>query len=220
MHTFATPAPITTVLEIPAGRVRFVAADRADTTIEVLPADASRSRDVKAAQQTTVDYADGVLRIHADAKDQYIGPTGSLQVIVHLPADSQVRATAGSAELHTTGRLGQVDFDGAYSQIHIDEAAGLRLTAVDGDVAVGRLAGPAEITTARGDIRVAEAMRGTVVLRTQAGGISIGAAAGVSARLDAGTSRGRISNALANNGTVELDIHATTDLGDITAHSL
>lgn len=220
MHTFATPAPITTVLEIPAGRVRFVAADRADTTIEVLPADTSRSRDFKAAQQTTVDYADGVLRIHADAKDQYFGPTGSLQVIVHLPADSQVRATAGSAELHTTGRLGQVDFDGAYSQIHIDEAAGLRLTAVDGDVAVGRLAGPAEITTARGDIRVAEAMRGTVVLRTQAGGISIGAAAGVSARLDAGTSRGRISNALANNGTVELDIHATTDLGDITAHSL
>jgi len=91
---------------------------------------------------------------------------------------------------------------------------------VDGDVEVSRLAGPAEITTARGDIRVAEAMRGTVVLRTQAGGISIGAAAGVSARLDADTSRGRISNALANNGTVELDIHATTALGDITAHSL
>jgi len=220
MHTFATPAPITAVLEIPAGSVRFVAAARADTTIEVLPADARRSRDVKAAQQTTVDYADGVLRIHADTKDQYFGPTGSLQVTVHLPADSQVRATAGSAELHTTGRLGQVDFDGAYSQIHIDEAAGLRLTAVDGDVAVSRLAGPAEITTARGDIRVAEAMRGTVVLRTQAGGISIGAAAGVSARLDAGTSRGRISNALANNGTVELDIHATTAQGDITAHSL
>ena len=220
MHTFATPAPITTVLEIPAGRVRFVAAARADTTVDVLPADATRSRDVKAAQQTTVDYADGVLRIHTDAKSQYFGPTGSLQVTVHLPADSQVRATTASAELHTTGRLGQVDFNGAYSQIHIDEAAGLHLTAVDGDVAVGRLAGPAEITTARGDIRVAEAVRGTVVLRTQTGGISIGAATGVSARLDAGTTFGRISNALTNNGTVELDIHATTAKGDIVAHSL
>jgi Putative adhesin len=220
MHTFATPAPITTVLEIPAGRVRFVAAARTDTTVDVLPADATRSRDVKAAQQTTVDYAGGVLRIHADSKGQPFGPTGSLQVTVHLPADSRVRATAGSAELHTTGRLGEVDFDGAYSQIHIDEAAALRLTAVDGDVAVGRLAGPAEINTARGDIRVAEAVRGTVVLRTQAGGISIGTAAGVSARLDAGTSLGRISNALTNNGTVELDIHATTAQGDIVAHSL
>ncbi|MFC0540309.1 DUF4097 family beta strand repeat-containing protein [Kutzneria chonburiensis] len=220
MPTFATPAPITTVLEIPAGRVRFVAADRADTTVDVQPADATRPRDVKAAQQTTVEYADGVLRIHADAKGQYFGPTGSLEVTVHLPADSRVRATAGSAELHTTGRLGEVDFDGAYSQIHIDEAAGLRLTAVDGDVAVGRLAGPAEISTARGDIRVAEAVGGTVVLRTQAGGISIGAAAGVSARLDAGTTLGRISNALTNNGTVELDIHATTNQGDIVAHSL
>ena len=94
--------------------------------------------------------------------------------------------------------------------------------AVSGVVSVRRrpAVGPAEITTARGDIRVAEAVRGTVVLRTQTGGISIGAATGVSARLDAGTTFGRISNALTNNGTVELDIHATTAKGDIVAHSL
>ena len=63
MQKFDTPAPISAVLDIPAGRIQFIAADRADTTVEVLPADASKSRDVKAAEQTTVDYADGVLRI-------------------------------------------------------------------------------------------------------------------------------------------------------------
>ncbi|MGW5609692.1 DUF4097 family beta strand repeat-containing protein, partial [Streptomyces sp. NPDC003753] len=77
----------------------------------------------------------------------------------------------------------------------------------------------AEITTARGDIRIAEAGRGTVVLRTESGDISI-AAAGVSAALDAGTGHGRISNALKNDGTTELDIRATTSHGDITARSL
>ncbi|MEV6861712.1 hypothetical protein AB0M44_12010, partial [Streptosporangium subroseum] len=65
-----------------------------------------------------------------------------------------------------------------------------------------------------------EAVRGTVVLRTQSGDISITAATGVSAALDAATSYGRISNALTNNGSADLDIRATTSHGDITARSL
>lgn len=43
MQKFDTPAPISAVLDIPVGRVRFIAADRADTAVEVLPADASRA---------------------------------------------------------------------------------------------------------------------------------------------------------------------------------
>ncbi|WP_214319395.1 DUF4097 family beta strand repeat-containing protein [Nonomuraea sediminis] len=221
MQKFDTPAAISAVLNIPAGRVQFIAADRADTAVEVLPANASKSRDVKAAEQTTVAYADGVLRIEsAEAKNQYFGPSGSIEVTVQLPAGSRVEAKAASAELRTVGRLGDVAFEGAYSQIKIDEAASVRLTAVDGDVEVGRLGGSAEISTSRGDIRIAEAAGGTVVLSTQSGDISIVAAAGVSAALDAGTSYGRITNALKNDGTTELDIRATTSNGDITARSL
>ena len=44
MQKFDTPAPISAVLLIPAGRVQLIAADRADTTVEVLPTNASRSR--------------------------------------------------------------------------------------------------------------------------------------------------------------------------------
>ena len=58
------------------------------------------------------------------------------------------------------------------------------------------------------------------MLRTQSGNITVAAATGVSASLNAGTTHGRISNALKNNGTAELDIHATTSNGDITARSL
>jgi Putative adhesin len=220
MQKFDTPAPISAVLDIPAGRVRFVAADRAETAVEIRPADASKSRDVKAAEQTTVGYAGGVLRIETVAKNQYLGPSGSIEVTVELPAGSRVEGKAAGAELSTTGRLGEVAFEGAYSRIRIDEVASLRLTATDGDVEVGRLGGPAEISTARGDLRIAEATGGKVVLRTQSGDISIAAAAGVSAVLDAGTGHGRVSNALRNDGSAELDIHATTSNGDITARSL
>ncbi|MEU6324437.1 DUF4097 family beta strand repeat-containing protein [Streptomyces sp. NPDC047009] len=221
MQKFESPAPISAVLDIPAGRIQFIAADRTDTTVEVLPADPSKSRDVQMAEHTAVAYADGVLRIHTPKPThQLFGPSGSLEVTVQLPAGSRIEATAAGCELRGVGRLGDVAFDGAYRHIKIDEAASVRLTAIDGDVEVGRLGGPAEISTARGDIRIAEAVRGTVVLRTQSGDITVGAAGGVSAVLDAGTGHGRISNALKNDGTAELDIRATTSHGDITARSL
>ncbi|MGW2857275.1 hypothetical protein ACWDAZ_37150, partial [Streptomyces sp. NPDC001215] len=164
MQKFETSAPISAVLDIPAGRIQFIAADRADTTVEVLPANPSKRRDVQTAEQTTVTYADGVLRIHtSEPKNQLFGPSGSLEVTVQLPAGSRIEAKTAGSELRGVGRLGDVVFDGAYRQIKIDEAASVRLTATDGDVEVGRLGGPAEISTARGDIRIAEAMRGTVV---------------------------------------------------------
>ena len=218
---FTTPAPITAVLDIPAGRIQVIASDRTDTTVEVRPADPARSRDCKAAEQAVVEFADGVLRIGAaEPKNQYFGPSGSLEVTVQLPAGSDIRAKAASTELRGVGRLGDVVFDGAYRQIKVDEAASVRLTAVDGDVEVGRLHGPAQISTARGSIRIGEAVRGAVELRTEMGDITVGAAAGVSAALDAGTGHGRVSNALKNDGTTALDIRATTGHGDITARSL
>ncbi|UNO41033.1 DUF4097 family beta strand repeat-containing protein [Streptomyces sp. MST-110588] len=220
MQKFDTPAPISAVLTVPAGRVQFIAADRADTVVEVRPANAAKGRDVKAAEQTTVDYADGVLRIENAAKNQYLGPSGAVEVTVKLPAGSRVEGRAAGTELRTLGRLGDVAFEGAYRQIKVDEAASLRLTAVDGDVEVGRLGGASEISTARGDIRIAEAMGGTVVLSTRSGDITVAASRGVSASLDAGTSHGRINNALKNDGTAGLDIRATTPNGDITARSL
>ncbi|MFE4497887.1 DUF4097 family beta strand repeat-containing protein [Streptomyces niveus] len=221
MQKFETTAPISAVLDIPAGRVSLIAADRADTVVEILPAEPAKSRDTKTAERTTVTYADGVLRIVTPAPDKrLVGPSGALEITVKLPAGSRVEAKAAAAELRGVGRLGDVAFDGAYRQIKIDEAATLRLTATDGDVEVGRLGGPAEISTDRGDIRIAEAMGGTVVLRTRSGDISVTAAAGVSAALDAGTAHGRVSNALKNDGTAGLDIRATTSHGDITARSL
>lgn len=223
MQKFETPAPISAVLNIPAGRVRFIAADRADTTVDVRPADAAKGRDVRAAERTTVDYRDGVLRIQApEAKSELFGPSGSLEVTVQLPAGSHVQAKAAAAEFRGVGRLGDVAIDGAHGQVKLDEAASAQLNLLAGDALVGRLAGPADITSGKGDLRITEAVRGTVTLHTGYGEISVGAAAGASASLDAGTSHGRIHNALRNSGDADarLDIHATTGYGDITARSL
>ncbi|CAM5740749.1 hypothetical protein SALBM311S_12197 [Streptomyces alboniger] len=162
MQKFDTPAPVTAVLDIPAGRVRFIAADRADTAVEVLPANASKSRDVKAAEQTEVGYGDGVLRIKApEAKNQILGPSGSIEVTVQLPAGSRIEAwKTALVEFRGVGRLGDVSFEGAQGSVKLDEAAGARLTLQSGDISVGRLGGPAHISAQKGDLRITEAVRG------------------------------------------------------------
>jgi hypothetical protein len=225
VHQFPTPSPVSAVLEVPAGRIQVIAADRADTTVEVRPADPARGRDVKAAEQITVDHADGVLRIHApEPKNQILGPSGAVEITVQLPTGSNIEAKSSCAGFRGVGRLGEVTCEGADgtdSEVRIDEAAGMRLTAF-GDVTVGRLTGPARISTQKGDITITEATSGELVLATRLGDVTVGAAAGVCASLDAGTSRGRIRNALANTGGAgaALTIHATTSQGDITARGL
>ena len=58
---------------------------------------------------------------------------------------------------------------------------------------------------------------GIVTLTTQHGDISVNAAPGVSASLDAGTTHGRVHNSFRNDGTSALTVRATTAYGDITA---
>jgi DUF4097 and DUF4098 domain-containing protein YvlB len=223
MQKFATPAPVSAVLDIPAGHIRLIAADRADTVVEVLPADPAKDRDVKAAERTTVTLTDGVLRIDGEpAKNPVLGTSGSVEITVQLPAGSHVEATAAAADIRGVGRLGDVTVECAQGPLKLDETASARLTLMAGDITVGRLGGPAEIRTQKGDLRVGEAVRGTVALRTESGDITLTAASGTSASLDASTGYGRIHNALRNTGgpRADLEVHATTAYGDITARSL
>lgn len=138
---------------------------------------------------------DGVLRVVApEAANRILGPSGSVEVTVQLPAGSSVEVKAADAELRGVGRLGDVTVEGQRATVKLDETAGAKLTVFAGDISVGRLGGPAEISTEKGDLSVTEALRGTVTLRTAHGEISVGAARGVSATLDAGTTYGRVHN--------------------------
>ncbi|MGW2081594.1 DUF4097 family beta strand repeat-containing protein [Streptomyces sp. NPDC001939] len=223
MQKFDTLSPVTAVLDIPAGRIQFIAADRTDTCVEILPTDKSKTHDIKAAEQVTVAYADGVLRIEAAAaKNRILGNSGSVEVTVQLPAGSHIEAKTAATELRGVGRLGDVTFDGAQGTVKLDETASAHLTLQAGNIHVGRLNGPAHISTQKGDLNITEATTGTVELRTESGDITIGAAHGTSATLDAGTAYGRIHNTLKNTdgANAGLNIQATTSYGDITARSL
>jgi hypothetical protein len=222
MQKFQTPSPVTVVLDIPAGQVRLVASERSDTVVEVLPSEASKRRDAKAAQQTTVEFGEGVLRIATADPNKILGSSGSLAVTIALPAGSRVEGKAGAAELYSTGRLGEVAFDGGYRTVELDEVGSARIKMHMGDVSIAKLTGPAQLRNGKGDITVAEAVAGAVDLRTDMGDLKIAAAPGVSGTLDASSAHGRITNALKNSegAGAGLNIKATTSQGDIIATSL
>ncbi|GLZ78504.1 hypothetical protein Afil01_33110 [Actinorhabdospora filicis] len=220
MQKFTATTPITAIIDVPAGRVQVIAADRTDATVEVRPAKASRARDVRAAEQTTVDYGDGRLRVTTTLDGgRILGPSGCVEITVQVPTGSHVTVTSAGAEFRGIGRLGRVDCDGVCGTVKIDEAEDVRLSVLGGDVTVGRLTGPAEITTQHGDVRVISADTGTLTLSTLMGDVTVDTAPGVSATLDASTGHGRIRNALKNTeGTrAVLAIRATTGHGHITA---
>jgi hypothetical protein len=124
MQEFAVTGPAAVVLEIPAGSIRLVATDRAEAAVKVARANAAKKRDVKAAEQTTVEHHDGVLRIATADPGRILGSSGSLVVTIEVPAGSSFDGKAGAATLHSTGRLGPITFHGGYQHVNLDETTG------------------------------------------------------------------------------------------------
>jgi hypothetical protein len=65
MSTFTTPNPVTAA----GARVRITASECSDTVVRVRPVNAANSTDVKVAEKTKVEFADGVLSVKTTNPD-------------------------------------------------------------------------------------------------------------------------------------------------------
>ncbi|MBO0787949.1 MAG: hypothetical protein J2P33_17940, partial [Actinobacteria bacterium] len=140
MTTYDTPEPISVEIDIPVGDIRLTASDRADTDVEVRPSDRSQEQDVRAAEQTLVDFAAGRLLVRGPRQRglSLFGRPGSVDVTIALPAGSHLQATAAAGSLHATGRLGECRIKTSAGDVDLDQAGSLDLTTSAGDVAVAR----------------------------------------------------------------------------------
>src|SRR5919204_493019 len=82
--------------------------ERAETVVDVEPNDASDAEDRKAAELTRVEYANGGLLVRAPKARSWIPRRsgGSISVTIELPAGSHLRGSAGVADFHADGPLG------------------------------------------------------------------------------------------------------------------
>ena len=181
MPTYDTPHPITATVELVVGDLRIVAADRTDTVVEVRPSDPGSDADVRAADQTRVEYADGLLLVKTPKQRGLglFGKPGSVDVTVDLPARSKVQVDSGAGGVRTTGTLGAGRVKSGAGDVQVDRVEGGRLSLETGAgrVDVDTVAGRADISTGSGRLQVRE-IDGPAVLKNSNGDSWIGLVTG------------------------------------------
>ncbi|MCT7353182.1 DUF4097 domain-containing protein [Streptomyces sp. 15-116A] len=212
MPTFETPGPISVTAHVDAGSVQFTAGDRTDTVVEVRPRDPEKALDVRAAEQTEVTYASGVLTIRTPKPSLFgLGRSGMVDVTVDLPAGSRLDATGAWAHVLGDGRLGEVDVKTSSGDVRLGATGPLRLTATHGSITVDRVEGPAEITTSSGSLRVG-LLDGPAVLKNSHGTMIVGTATG---ELRVNGVNGDIDIACAEDSVTATNVHGALRVREV-----
>lgn len=211
MPSFDTPEPISTTARVEAGSILFTAGDRLDTVVEVRPRDPERDQDVRAADQTEVAYASGVLTVRTPKQRHLVGRTGTVDVTVELPTGSHVDMTGAWTQVLGEGRLGEVRVKTSSGDVRLDTTGPLRLTASHGSITVDRIEGTAEITTNSGSLRVGT-VDGPAVLKNSHGTTTVGTATG---DLRVSGANGDIDIARAEGSVAATTAHGTLRVAEV-----
>lgn len=187
MPTFAAPAPVPVLVDVPFGNLHVVAAERDDVVVTVLPADPGSSGSVRAAQEVRVARDGETVTItYPGSWKQWVLPfaSGTADVTVELPTGSDVRGKTGT--LLAEGRLGTVELTLSSGDAHVDEVGRLDLRVSAGSVVVGRVSGPASVRASAGSVRIRElagdgrvrATNGTTLVESVTGSLEVAGAHG------------------------------------------
>src|SRR5216683_2054250 len=179
MPAFDTPEPISVAIDLVVGDARITASDRDDTVVEIRPSDGSHEPDVRAADQTLVEYTAGRLLVKGPKQRGLglFGKVGSIDVTIGLPAGSHLQGDASVAAFRCVGRLGECRVKTAAGDIQFDHTGTLDLNTGAGAIAVDHVAGHAEVSTGSGRVRLRE-IDGTAVIKNSNGDSWVGEVAG------------------------------------------
>ena len=204
---FNTTAPIAVTLDLYVADVRLAASDRADTTVEVRPSDPGKAADVKAAENTRVEYDDATRTltvITRKPRNRFVSFSKrpeSIDLVIQLPTDSDVRGEAGIGDFQADGALGTVVLKTDLGAVRLAETGPLNVRSGLGEISVEGVSGSAEVHCGSSDIRIG-AVDGTADVSTSNGKVRVGVVTGP-------------ASVKASNGSVSVD----RALSDLTATS-
>ncbi len=179
MPTFPTPDPISVSIDL-IGDVRITASDRDDTVVAVRPANRSKPGDQRAAEDTTVEFADGRLTIAIPKSWRRYTPFGgheSIEVSIELPTGSQVVSESDLGNVAAEGELGSCQLKTAMGNIRLDHTGAVRATTSFGNITVERVDGLADLKTGSGEVRV-EQIDGDALIKNSNGDTTVGTVSG------------------------------------------
>jgi DUF4097 and DUF4098 domain-containing protein YvlB len=208
VSNFNTPSPIAVALDLYVADVHFAASDRTDTIVEVRPSDPNKAADIKAAENTRVEYDDAARTlsiVSRKPRNRFVNFSSkrpeSIDVVIQLPADSDVRGEAGLGDFQADGALGAVELKTDLGAIRFSETGPLNVRNGAGAITVEGVSGTAKVHASSGDIRIG-AVDGTAEVSSSNGKVRVGVVTGP-------------ATIKVSNGSVSVD----RALSDITAES-
>jgi DUF4097 and DUF4098 domain-containing protein YvlB len=210
LSNFNTPSPIAVTLDLYVADVRFAVSDRADTIVEVRPSDPDKAADVKAAENTRVEYDDATRTlsiVSRKPRNRFVNFSSkrpeSIDVVIQLPTDSDVRGEAGLGDFQSDGALGTVVLKTDLGAVRFAETGPLNLRSGLGEITVEGVSGSAEVHGSSSDIRIG-AVDGTADVSSSNGKVRVGVVTGP-------------ASVKASNGSVSVD-RALSDLTAISSN--
>jgi DUF4097 and DUF4098 domain-containing protein YvlB len=203
---FNTPSAIHVVLDLYVADVRFEVSDRTDTIVEVRPSDPDKAADIKAAENTRVEYDEATRTLSIVSRkplNRFVNFSSkrpeSIDVVVQLPTDSDVRGEAEVGDFQSDGALGAVALKTGLGAVRLAETGPLNLRGGVGQITVEGVSGSAQVHSGSSDIRIG-AMDGAADVSSGNGKVHVGLVTGP-------------ANIKVSNGSVSVD----RALSDITA---
>ena len=208
VSNFNTTTPIAVALDLYVADVRFAVSDRTDTIVEVRPSNPNKAADIKAAENTRLEYDDATRTlsiVSRKPRGRFVNFSSkrpeSINVVLQLPTDSDVRGEAEVGDFQSDGALGTVALKTSLGAVRLAETGPLNLRGGVGEITVEAVGGPAVVHSASNDIRIG-AVDGTADISADNGKVRVG--------LVTGPAEIKVSN-----GSVSVD----RALSDITAGS-
>jgi DUF4097 and DUF4098 domain-containing protein YvlB len=181
---FNTPSPITVALSLYVADVRFTASDRTDTIVEVRPSNPNKAADIKAAENTRLEYDEATRTlsiVSRKPRSRFVNFSSkrpeSINVVIQLPTDSDVRGEAEVGDFQSDGALGTVALKTDLGAVRLAETGPLNLRGGVGEITVEAVGGSAVVHSASNDIRIG-AVDGTADISADNGKVRVGLVTG------------------------------------------
>ena len=162
MHEFDTPGKTRLRVKNASGLIEVDPSETGRTTVEL---EALRDDDAthEAIARATVEMNGNevTVEIGVGGKGFGVGPawisfgrTPQIRIRIRCPEDTDLECTTASADVATSGRLGNVELKTASGDIVVEHVSGLRVQSASGDVRAVTVDGEARLQTVSGDVRL------------------------------------------------------------------
>lgn len=181
---FNTPTAISVTVDLYVADVRIAASDRTDTLVEVRPSDPNRAADVKAAEHTSVEYDEAsrsLAIVSRKPRSRFVNfgsrRPESIEVLIELPTDSDLRGEAEIGEVQALGVLGTVQLKTGVGSVRLAQTGPVELRSGVGEIVIDEVSGAAEVTCGSGVVQVG-AVDGVARLSNSNGKVVLGVVTG------------------------------------------